>query len=67
MKTNIYAIFNYIVAIINFITFIHGIILQNYICFINLVCVCVSLYCAYLCDKEYAKYLLNKFKEWLQK
>lgn len=67
MKPNNYAIANYIIAIFNFIVFIYGILISKYICFINLVCGCFSLYCAYLCDIKYAKYLLNKFKEWLQK
>lgn len=67
MKPNFSATINYICAIINFMACIYGMFIQNYVSFLNLVCGCFSLYIAYLCDKEYAKYLLNKFKEWLQK
>lgn len=67
MKTNFGAKINYYAAILNIILVVYGLIIQNFACLMNLACTCFNLYCAYLCDKEYAKYLLNKFKEWLQK
>lgn len=67
MKPNFGATINYICAIINFMICIYGIFIQNYISLISFICGCLSLYIAYLSDKEYAKYLLNKLKIWLQK
>ena len=67
MKPNFSATINYICAIINFITCVYGIFIQNGVSLINFICGCFSLYIAYLFDKEYVEYLLNKLKVWLQK
>ena len=67
MKPNFSAKINYYAAILNIIIFVYGLMIQDFTCLMNLTCSCINLYFAYLCDKEYAKYLLNKLKVWLQK